>query len=179
MGLHQSVASSRSQDKQSDSCVSSSDRIKPSSNGNVTSSPTCSKGCLETKLLRVFLRCRHSSFLMCVAERKALRWRKEGRHLTSGFVYVTLKVSLILKLFEPNTAVFECVLVAQSCPTPCDPMDCSPPGSFVHGVVLARILEWVAISSSMGSSPPRNWNCVSCVPSLQVDSLPTEPSEKP
>ena len=40
------------------------------------------------------------------------------------------------------------VLVAQSCPTLCDPMDCSPPGSSVHGTFQARILEWFAISSS-------------------------------
>ena len=40
--------------------------------------------------------------------------------------------------------------------TLCDPMDCSPPGSSVHGVFPARILEWVAISSSRGSSPPRD-----------------------
>ena len=45
-------------------------------------------------------------------------------------------------------------LVAQSCPTLtlCDPMDCSPPGSSVHGIFQARILEWVAISFSRGSS---------------------------
>ena len=36
----------------------------------------------------------------------------------------------------------------QSCLTLCDPMDCSPPGSFVHGILQARILEWVAISMS-------------------------------
>ena len=41
-----------------------------------------------------------------------------------------------------------CVLVAQSCLTLCDPMDCSPPGSSVHGILQARILEWVAISFS-------------------------------
>ena len=41
-----------------------------------------------------------------------------------------------------------CVLVAQSCPTLCNPMDCSPPGSSVHGILQARILEWVAISFS-------------------------------
>ena len=40
------------------------------------------------------------------------------------------------------------VLVAQSCPTLCDPTDCSPPGSSVHGILQARILEWVAISFS-------------------------------
>ena len=43
-------------------------------------------------------------------------------------------------------------LVAQLCPTLCDPMDCSPPGSFVHGIVQAKILEWVAISYPRGSS---------------------------
>ena len=44
------------------------------------------------------------------------------------------------------------VLVAQSCPTLCDPMNCSPPGSFVHGIFQARILEWVATHFSRGSS---------------------------
>ena len=47
-----------------------------------------------------------------------------------------------------------CVLVAQSCLTLCDPMDCSPPGSSVHEIFQARRLEWVAISFSMGSSQP-------------------------
>ena len=42
-----------------------------------------------------------------------------------------------------------CVLVAQSCPTLCDPTDYSPPGSSVHGILQARILEWVAISFSI------------------------------
>ena len=45
--------------------------------------------------------------------------------------------------------------VAQSCPTLCDPMDCSPAGSSVHGILQARIMEWVAISFSRGSSRPR------------------------
>ena len=40
------------------------------------------------------------------------------------------------------------VLVAQSCPALCDPMDCNPPGSSVHGILQARILEWVAIPFS-------------------------------
>ena len=50
---------------------------------------------------------------------------------------------------------------AQSCPTLCDPMDCSPPDSSVHGISQARILEWIFISSSRGSSPPRDWTQVS------------------
>ena len=46
--------------------------------------------------------------------------------------------------------------VAQSCPTFCDPVDCSLPGSSVHGIFQARVLQWVAISFSTGSSQPRD-----------------------
>ena len=53
------------------------------------------------------------------------------------------------------------VLVTQSCLTLCDSMDCSPPGSSVHGILQARILEWVAMPSSRGSSQPRDQSCVS------------------
>ena len=52
--------------------------------------------------------------------------------------------------------VFVCVLVTQSCLTLGNPMDCSPPGSSVHGILQARILEWVAIPLSRGSSWPRD-----------------------
>ena len=47
------------------------------------------------------------------------------------------------------------VKVAQSCPTLCDPIDCSPPGSSVHEILQAILLEWVAIPLSRGSSQPR------------------------
>ena len=50
----------------------------------------------------------------------------------------------------------ENALVAQSCPTLCKPVDCSPPGFPVHGILQARILEWVTISFSRGSSRPRD-----------------------
>ena len=53
--------------------------------------------------------------------------------------------------------------VAQSCLTLCDPMDCSPPGSSVHRILQARILEWVAISFSRVSSQPRDWTHISCI----------------
>ena len=49
------------------------------------------------------------------------------------------------------------------CPTLCDPMDCSPLGSSIHGILQARILEWIAISFSRGSSWPRDRTQVSCV----------------
>ena len=59
------------------------------------------------------------------------------------------------------------MLVAESCPTLCNPMECSLPGFSVHGILQARILEWVVISFSRESSQPRS-------PALQADSLPTE-----
>ena len=53
--------------------------------------------------------------------------------------------------------------VAQSYLTLCDPMDCSSSGSSVHEIIPARILGWVVISSSRGSSFPRDKGCISCV----------------
>ena len=54
-------------------------------------------------------------------------------------------------------------LVAQSCPALWDPVDCSPPGSSVHGILQAKILECVTIPFSRGSSPPRDQTWVSCI----------------
>ena len=68
------------------------------------------------------------------------------------------------------------MLVAQSCLTFRDSMDCSLPGSSIHGIFQARILEWVVIPFSRGSSNPEiePWS-----PALQAYSLPTEPPRKP
>ena len=63
-------------------------------------------------------------------------------------------------------------VVAQSCPTFCHPMGYSPPGSFVHGILKARILEWVAISFPWGSFHP---GIKPGPPTLQADSLQSEP----
>ena len=54
------------------------------------------------------------------------------------------------------------VLIAQSCPTPCHPIDCNSPGS-VHGILQGRILEWIAIPFSRGSSQLRDRTQVSCI----------------
>ena len=88
---------------------------------------------------------------------------------------------LVIKIFPPDGAqdipvsqndawkasdgdgVVVAVLVAQSCPTLCDPMDCSPPGSSVHGTLRARILEWVAIPFTRRSSRIRDQTPVSCI----------------
>ena len=55
------------------------------------------------------------------------------------------------------------MFVTESCLTVCDPIDCSPPGFSVHGILQARILEWVNIAFSRGSSWPRDRTQVSCI----------------
>ena len=62
---------------------------------------------------------------------------------------------------QPQFSSVQFSLVAQSCPTLCDPVDCSLPGFSVHGILQARILEWVTIFFSRGSSQPRDWTQVS------------------
>ena len=74
-----------------------------------------------------------------------------------------------------HTAVCLC-LGAQSCPILCDPMDCSLPGCSVHGILQARLLEWVAMPSSSGSSHP---GIKFKSPTLQDDSLLAEQPGKP
>ena len=66
--------------------------------------------------------------------------------------------------------------ISHSALTVCSPMDCSPPGFSAHGILQARILEWVAIAFSSGSSEPRDQTQVSHV---AADSLPSEPPGKP
>ena len=70
-------------------------------------------------------------------------------------------------IFLSDQAVCVCVCVCakllQSCLTLCDPMDCSPPGSSVSGILRARILEWVVTPSSRGSSHPRDQTIISYV----------------
>ena len=72
-----------------------------------------------------------------------------------------------------------CVLSLQSCSSPCDPMGYSPPVSSVHGIIQARILEWVAIPFSRGSFQTKNQTWVSCLLHCQVGSLSLAPPGKP
>ena len=67
----------------------------------------------------------------------------------------------------------------QSCPALCDAMDRSPPGSSVHRILLARILERVFITSSKGSSWPRDWTCVFCISCITGGFFTAEPPGKP
>ena len=68
---------------------------------------------------------------------------------------------------------------AQSCPTPCDLMDCSPPGSSVHGILQARILEWVAMPSSRHLPNPGIEPTSLASPELTSRFSTTEPPGKP
>ena len=73
------------------------------------------------------------------------------------------KLYLLFSLAAFNICSLCLSEVAQSCLTLCDPMDCSLSGSSVHGIFQARVLEWIAISFSRGSSRPRNRTQVSCI----------------
>ena len=84
------------------------------------------------------------------------KWNSTGLHLHLQILLVlALSYCKILCLYSL------CSLVTQSCPTLCDPMDCRLPGSSFHGILQARVLEWVAISFSRGYSQPRDWTQVS------------------
>ena len=73
------------------------------------------------------------------------------------------------------TIIIVKVIVAQSCPTLFNHMNCSSPGSFVHGILQARTLEWVAFPFSRGLSDPR---IKPKSPELQADFLPLEPHQR-
>ena len=85
------------------------------------------------------------------------------RGLCPGPLMVCFNKHFILSFILSLLLVCCCCLVAESSPTLFDPMDCSLPGSSVHGILQARILQWVAIPSSRGSSQPRDQTQVSCI----------------
>ena len=88
--------------------------------------------CLANSIFTQIRVCRRANFLC--------QFEEGGEERDSKGVCSRRGGTLQYYLWHTNTA--------QSCPTLCDPMDCSPPGSSVHGILQARILEWVAISFS-------------------------------
>ena len=90
-----------------------------------------------------------------------LTWRPRSRGRT-GAAVGSIAV-------PPNDV---CALSVQLHRTLCDPVVRSPPGSSVHGILQARILEWVAVPCSRGSSPPRDGTCLLHLLHWQVGSLP-------
>ena len=120
----------------------------------------------ERGCLRALFFCLVPSFVILVLERlfpysrtTELRWNVQ-RRLACNESKVTRHLGLfsmpLLKFFYSFILYWKKVkvLVAQSCPTLCDPMDCSPPGSSVHGILQAGVLERVAMPSSRGSCWP-------------------------
>ena len=104
-------------------------------------------------------------------------WFVFKKHCTASCTSLSCHYHIFLFYIYVITPEYNCgvVLVAQSCPTVFDPMDCSPPDSSVPGILQARILEWVA-SPFLGELPdpgigPRS-------PALQRDSLLSEPPGK-
>ena len=101
--------------------------------------------------------CLPGSDLLCVlrgggAQGAQVRAWRRGLHLSPRFPGPR----------EPGAGRAPASRVAESWPTLCDPRDCSPPGSSVHGILQARTLERVAISFSRGSSRPGDGTCVCC-----------------
>ena len=96
-----------------------------------------------------------------------LSWSNQGQrrcgHYHHLFISAYRRATLRAEVMVGSKQKKVRVLVVQSCPTLCNPMDCSPLGSSVHGISQARILEWAAIPFSRGSSWSRDRTWVSCI----------------
>ena len=94
--------------------------------------------------------------------------KKEKRYKIKGYMFN----------LRPGTLACLHAKSHKSCPTVCNPVDCSPSGSSVHGILQAGIVEWVAMPSSRGSSQPIGQTRVSCLQHWQASSLSLPPPGK-
>ena len=94
-------------------------------------------------------------------EKKVLRGDGGGEAQCGEAKVVFFFVFFFFLVKDVRVCVCVCVWVVQSCPTLCDPMNCSLPGSSVHGILQAKVLEWVATAFSRESSRTRDWAQVS------------------
>ena len=108
-------------------------------------------------------------------------WPWASSLIPMGLSCFTYKLGIIIGLYEDLQHLLATAESLQLCPTLCNPMDCSPPGSSVHEIPQARILEWVAISFPRGSTWPRDRTHFPCLLLLhwQVASLQLMPLGKP
>ena len=112
-------------------------------------------------------------------------WKNQGDLSPNNYMYVCIYIYIYTHTHTHTYCV--CIYIyiythihivlmqsqfksVQSCPTLCDPMDNSQPGSTVHRIFQAKILEWVETSSSRGSSWPMDWTPVSCLLHEQAGS---------
>ena len=101
------------------------------------------------------------------------------RHQSLSWQWPKERADLIEKMVFTYKGRCVCVLSHFShVPTPCDPMGCNRPGTSVHGILQARVLDWIAISSSSGSSSPRVRTLVSCLAGGFFTSEPSGKSTK-
>ena len=108
----------------------------------------------------------HQASLSITNSRSLLKLMSIELHRTNYFCFFCLKRQLgINSIFKSSPSILSYaqvqMLVTKSCWILYNPIDCSPPGSCVHGILQARILEWVAISFCRGSSQSRDWTQVS------------------
>ena len=110
---------------------------------------SCSLATVYLKCVNFYCRANWSSLHMCM-------------HIYMYVLYFIFSIVFYHKILSIVLFAIQYVCsVAHSCPTLCNPMDCSPPGSSVHWILQVRILEWVAMPSSRVSSQPRGWTQVS------------------
>ena len=147
---------------------------------------------IQTLFLELLSELTHLNLIWCYNWRNRGTWWRSHHSLVSGragfwiqacwllsqpgclarFVIGLLCMRFFLWSLNYMKSTFILWMMFGSCLTLCNPMDCSPPGSFVHGILQARILGRVAISFSRGSSQPRNRTHVSSKsPALQANSL--------
>ena len=147
-------------------------REKISKNHIKLESPTCVSGGDKTTHIsygETIDRCINEQFLV----NNALIWKGKAQFFQSmlsiiieGLMPVKILPRLshgsIVGIWRKLHRNYVNVLVTQLCPTLCESRDCSLPGSSIHSILQARILEWVAISFSRESAQTRDWTWVSC-----------------
>ena len=102
-------------------------------------------------------------------------WKLISRKKKNYLIIMFSEILKILRVFYISEVRWG--KVAQSCPTLCDPVDCNLLGFSIHGILQSRILEWIAISFSRGSSRPRDWTRVSCIGGRRFNLWATREAE--
>ena len=117
----------------------------------------CSVSCEEpwkaSSPLEIFPYFIFENFLMAGCENVDMRWKNPTKRELANLESLKISRGEVISTWK-NVKLK--VLVTQPRPTLCDPMDCGPPGSSVHGILQTRVLEWLAIPSSRESSWPRD-----------------------
>ena len=139
---------------------------------------------LTVQLLRIWAstHCRGCEFNLCSVSGWGTKiphamWPKKKMYMNHAIFRISTSLPIVSRRLSCKYLLSESESeVTQSCPTLCDPMGLNLPGSSVHGIFQARVLEWVAISFSRRSPRPRDRTRVS---TLQAGALPSEPPGKP